>query len=536
MDAGTGWWRDAVGYEVYVRSFADGDGDGIGDLPGVLARLDHLAELGVGIVWLTPCYPSPQRDHGYDVADYTAIAPEYGTMADLDALVAAVHARGMRLLLDLVPNHTSSDHPWFVAARSRRDDPHRDFYVWRDPAPDGGPPNNWVSHFGGPAWTYDERTGQYWLHLFLPEQPDLNWRHPAVADAFEDILRFWFARGVDGFRIDVAHALVKHPDLPDQPPAAVGEEEIDLGSAASDWETLEHPYDSDQPGVLDVYRRWRRVADEYGALLLGEVYILEPDGLARYLGGDGLHAAFWFRVLHMPWTPASLRRVLAEGVRVTLAQPGDVAWVQGSHDRSRAVRRYGGGAVGRARALAMATLELFLPGLAFLYQGEELGLDDPVLAPEDAQDPIAVRAGEVERGRDVARTPLPWAPGPGMGFTTADRPWLPFGERTPEDTVAVQRGDPASPLSTHRRLLAVRRALAPLDGAPFAWLDPHADVIAFRRGDVVVAANVGEGPVPVALADDGWTVCFGTDPARDGTAGGSLMLAAAEAVVLAPSP
>jgi alpha-glucosidase len=523
------WWRDAIGYEVYIRSFADSDGDGIGDLGGLLSRLDYLVGLGVDIVWVTPFYPSPLLDHGYDVASYVDIAREYGTLADAEALVAAVHERGMRLLVDLVPNHTSSEHPWFRAARSSRDDPHRDYYIWRDPAPGGGPPNNWVSHFGGAAWTYDEATGQYWLHLFLPEQPDLNWRNPAVLDEFDRILRFWLDRGVDGFRIDVAHALRKHPDLPDQPPAPVGEHDIDLGSAASIWETLEHPYDSDQPDVLDVHRRWRAIADEYGALLLGEVYVLEAGKLARYLAADVLHAVFWFPPLHTPWQPDRLRQVLVDGAALAVECPATLVWVKSSHDRSRAVHRYGGGDLGRARALALATVEAFLPGMVFLYQGEELGLDDPVLERTAAQDPIAIRAGEFERTRDVARTPMPWAPGPGMGFTTAPRPWLAMGDRDAGDTAAVQAQEPTSQLAAHRALLAVRRALRPL-ADDFSWLDLGDSVLAFRRGAVTVAANLTGEPADLDLGAPG-QVRFSTDSRRSAADG---KLGAYETVVFAP--
>jgi alpha-glucosidase len=522
-----GWWRQAVGYEVYVRSFADSNGDGIGDLRGLIDHLDHLVDLGVDMVWVTPFYPSPMLDHGYDVADYRDITPEYGTLAEADELIAAVHDRGMRLLIDLVPNHTSSAHPWFLAARSSRDDPHRDHYIWRDPAPDGGPPNNWVSHFGGRAWTLDEATGQYWLHLFLPEQPDLNWRNPAVRDEFDDILRFWLDRGVDGFRIDVAHALIKHADLPDQPRATVPEP-ADLGSAASDWETLEHPHDTDQPEVLDIYRRWRKIADEYGAMLVGEVYLLERELLARYLAGDGLHASFWFEPLHISFERTDvLRSVLADGVRLDLENPGDIAWVQGSHDRSRAVGRYGGGRLGRERALAISTVMTFLPGLSFLYQGEELGLDDPDLSESDAQDPIAVRAGEFERARDVARTPIPWAPGPHMGFTTGDRAWLPLGRRTDGDTVAVQDRDPGSVLNRYRSLLALHRELRPLPD-DFEWLDAGEQVLAFRRGGVVVAANLRDAPAVVHLEGE-------TRFSSVGGTGANRLLAPHEAVVLSRS-
>jgi len=529
------WWRSAVGYEVYLRSFADADGDGVGDLPGLRRRLDHLADLGVTLVWVTPFYPSPMHDHGYDVADYTGVAPLFGTLADVDAFVADAHQRGVRVIVDLVPNHSSSEHPWFRAARTSRDDPHRDYYVWRDPAPDGGPPNNWKSVFGGDAWTLDPGTGQYWLHLFLPEQPDLNWANPAVAEEFDAILRFWLERGIDGFRVDVAHSLVKHPDLPDNPPAPplAKPEDAAVGSVASSWQALAHIHDVDQPDVVSIYRRWRRIADEYDALLLGEVYLLEAERLERYVAeDDGLAAAFWFPPLHLPWHVSRLRAVFREGVDLALRVRGDLAWVQGSHDRPRMVSRYGGGAVGRARALAVATLQLFLPGMPFIYQGEELGLEDGVVPPEEAQDPLAVRQGEHDRSRDVARTPMPWSPEPGLGFTAAPRAWLPFGGRTPEDTVAVQREDPASPLSTYRRLIEVRRRL--LDpNLPFAWEAGDGALIGLRRGSVVVFANCGETPVALPPSSQDLRVQFST---RLGRTGAVDQLDPWEAVVLAPPP
>jgi alpha-glucosidase len=269
-----GWWSDAVGYEVYLRSFADSDGDGIGDLAGLTGRLDHLADLGVDIVWVTPFYPSPMADFGYDVADYLDVDPRFGTLADFDRLVEAVHARGMRLIVDLVPNHTSDQHEWFRSALEGPDSPHRDFYLWRDPAPDGGPPNNWRSHFGGPAWTLDESSGQYWCHLFLPEQPDLNWANPAVHAAFQDIIGFWLDRGVDGFRIDVAHSLVKDPSFADNPVL------VEVAAGASPLEAfraLRHDHDLDQPGTLDIYREWHELTAPRGAMLLGEVYLDSAD-------------------------------------------------------------------------------------------------------------------------------------------------------------------------------------------------------------------------------------------------------------------
>jgi alpha-glucosidase len=528
------WWDTTVGYQVYIRSFADADGDGVGDLRGLHGRLDHLAWLGVGLVWITPFYPSPMRDHGYDVADYCGVEPVFGDLDDLDAVVARAHELGMRVCIDLVPNHSSSDHPWFVEARTGRDAATRDRYLWRDPAPDGGRPNNWMSHFGGPAWTLDEASGQYWCHLFLPEQPDLNWRDDEVRAAFDDILRFWLGRGVDGFRIDVAHSLVKDvrfPDLPVSPDLAALEEE-EGPVEVLEHRHLDHVHDVDQPEVLDVYRRWRPIADEHDALLLGEVYLLDADRLDRYVAGDdGLNATFWFAPLHVDWDVDALRETLVEGARLP---HGSVSWIQGSHDRTRAATRFGGGERGRARALALATLLMGLPGVPFVYMGEEIGMTDGEVPPSRAQDPIAVRAGDLARSRDGCRTPMLWEPGPGWGFTAADDAWLPFGDRDDADTVAAQRADARSTLHRYRALVRWRAGAADLPPAPLRWLVDDGPVIAYARGgDVVVAACCGDGPAELALPDGEWVVRVGTDPDRDGERiAGALALAAAEAVVV----
>jgi alpha-glucosidase len=531
------WWQGTTGYEVYVRSFADSDGDGIGDLPGVRARLPHLADLGIDVVWLTPFYPSPQRDHGYDVADYLAVEPTYGTLADLDGLLADAHQLGLKVVVDLVPNHTSDQHPWFVDSRSARDAHHRDWYVWRDPAPDGGPPNNWVSHFGGPAWTLDEGTGQYYLHLFLPEQPDLNWAEPAVRAAFEDILEWWFVRGVDGVRIDVAHSLVKDSGFRDNPELVLpeGRHLIDRGTA---FERFEHVHDQDQEGVLDIYRDWHRLAARHDAVLLGEVYLLDPDRLARYLEGDALHQSFCFAALRTTWDPDDIRSTL----RPYVTGSGDaLAWPLSSHDDPRAATRFGRGELGARRALAYLTLLCGLPGSPFLFQGDELGLDDGVLPAGTAEDPIARRNPGLT-GRDPQRTPMLWEPGEGFGFTSGT-PWLPFGSnRTDAQTVAAQCGDPRSHLERTRQLFRVRRHLpALIDGSPVRWLTDRGPVVAVERGSVdgasppvVVACNVGDAPATLEVGNP-VHLAFATD-AEGTVVGGTLRLPADSAAIVARLP
>lgn len=486
------WWADRVGYHVYVRAFADHDGDGVGDLEGLRARLDYLAWLGVGFLWLSPCFPSPLHDGGYDVADYDTVADELGGSAALDRLLADAHARDIRVLLDLVPNHTSAAHPWFTASRSSRADPYRDWYVWRDGAADGGPPNNWVSVFGGPAWSYDPHTAQWWLHSFLPEQPDLNWANPAVQAAFDGIVQRWMARGVDGFRVDVAHGLVKHPALPDLP-VRPGGGEVDPTDPHAVYHALEHRFDVDQPGVLEVYRRWQSLDADGQLLLLGEVYLLDPARLRRYVADrSGLSLAFWFPVMELTWDAAELRATLEAGAATA---PGSIAWVTSSHDAPRAATRFGGGQRGRRRALVLATLQHALPGVPLLYQGEELALTDVPIDPAAARDPIAVRAGASHRARDGSRTPMPWQPGPQAGFSDAATTWLPVGPRTPADTVAVQQADPTSWLHAYRRLLAVRRHSSDLRTGDLRWVEEVPDdVIAFRRGSLLIVANTGARP------------------------------------------
>ncbi len=503
------WWLGATGYEVYVRSFADADGDGIGDLPGLRQRLAHLADLGIDVVWLTPVTPSPQRDHGYDVADYLGVEPDYGTLEDLEGLLADAHELGLKVLMDLVPNHTSDHHHWFVDACTGRDAEHRDFYVWRDPAPDGGPPNNWVSHFGGPAWSFHEPTGQYYMHLFLPEQPDLNWAEPRVWDAFESILTTWFERGVDGVRIDVAHSLVEDPGFRDNPllDSSPGAE----SGTGTVFDRFDHVHDLDQPGVVDIYRRWRPIADAYDAVLLGEVHVLDADKLLRYVADDALHSAFAFDAIRVGWDAEEIRTTLAPYV----ATCGDrLSWPLSSHDDPHAAERFGGGEVGARRSLAYLTLLCALPGVPFLFQGDELGLDDALLPPGVAEDPIAVRLGVA--GRDPARSPMPWEPGPQLGFTTGT-PWLPLGaNRGDHHTAAAQRGHPGSPLERTRELLDARRRLPALTGdSSLEWVIDEGPVVAVTRSDeVLVALHVGDGEGDARLVlPEQCELAYATDPA-----------------------
>lgn len=512
-DGGT-WWQQAVGYEVYLPSFADGDGDGWGDLAGLTGKLDYLRWLGVSLLWVTPFYVSPMRDHGYDIATYTDVDPRFGTVADVDRLIAAAHARGIRVIADLVVNHTSSEHPWFQASRASRDNPYRDYYIWRpgrEPQAGGHPgtpPNNWVSTFGGPAWTFDPGTGEWYVHLFTADQPDLNWANPKVADEVEAIMRFWLQRGLDGFRVDTAHYLAKHPDLPDNPLLPADRIRI-IGGAVPDWHRYDHQHDIGQPTLREIHRRWRALADDYGAFLVGETHILDPGTLAGYLNPqDGLHSTFYFGLVQdAPERAASLLRAAAS------ATP-HLAWTQSSHDWDRPVTRYGGGRAAQLRSLALTTLTALLPGPLFLYQGEELGLGNGIVPPESAQDPLARIGGAHHASRDPVRTPMPWRPGPGLGFTTAPRAWLPDGGRYPADTVAAQSGDPSSPLRTCRRLLRTVRSLPARTAGQPEWLEMPADAVGFRRGATLAAANLGPAeaalPLPPPQPGQRWRLAFST--------------------------
>lgn len=478
------WLHNAVGYEVYLRSFADGNGDGLGDLIGLHGRLDYLAWLGVDLVWITPFFPSPMADQGYDVSDYLSIEPCFGDLGDFKRVLERAHSLGMRVAADIVPNHTSSEHPWFKAALDDPDSPYRDYYLWRDPGPGGGPPNNWISHFGGPAWTLDPRSGQYWCHLFLAEQPDLNWRNPAVRAEFEQILEFWFRQGADAIRIDVAHALVKDEQFRDNPQLG---DPSGIANPRTRFRCFDHVYDLGRPETSDIYRGWRKIADRHDAALIGETYLLDADELAGLVTPDGLNVGLWFAPMSMQWDAETVRAVLEEPHRALGSQVG---WVQSSHDESRPVSRFGGGALGRQRSLGLCLMLLGLPGTPFLYQGEELGLPDAQIPAGLRHDPIA-RLNEGATGRDVCRTPMPWDDGPHLGFSGAAATWLPQAYDI-ADTVAAQQADPDSHLHAVRALIELRSGFADLSDEAVFLDDLPAGIVGYRRGDLLFVLNAGD--------------------------------------------
>ena len=473
------WWHGAVFYQVYVRSFADSDDDGVGDLAGITSRLDYLKRLGVDAVWLTPFYPSPQKDHGYDVADYYDVNPEYGTLDDFDRLIAEAHRIGLKVLVDLVPNHTSDQHEWFRAAMSSPDDAHRGFYHFAAGKADGAPPNNWRSAFGGPAWARDETSGQWYLHLFAPEQPDLNWWNPQVPLEFERILKFWLDRGADGYRIDVASALFKRRDLADVPMVR----DPLSGMARPDPAFLI----IDQPQVHEVYRAWRRIANEYepSRVLVGEIF--EPRRQARYVVPDQLNMAF--ALIRARWSANPWRRAIDADMHA-LRGPGVApSWTLSNHDVVRHTTRFGGGTTGRDRARAALLLLLGLPGQVFLYQGEELGLEEVDLPREARQDPLFIHTDGQHPGRDGCRVPMPWTKGaPNAGFSSKP-PWLPMPAGWDRLAVDAEDGAAYSMLRFYKRVLAARRLLWPWLPPSIVWLRSPSGVLAYRRERLTVVCN-----------------------------------------------
>ncbi len=485
------WWRDGVIYQVYPRSFQDTNSDGVGDLQGIINRLDYLESLGIDALWISPIYPSPMADFGYDVSDYRDIHPLFGDMATFERLLDAAHARGLRVVLDFVPNHTSDQHPWFIESRSSRNNPKRDWYIWRDPAPDGGPPNNWESFFGGPAWTYDAATGQYYLHLFLKEQPDLNWRNPDVVAAIHAHLRFWLDKGVDGFRIDVVTFIMKHPDFPDNPPATPEQRALDPLTK------LQHKYDVSHPDVHRELKAMRRIFDSYDGdrVMIGETVDTDPRKLAQYYGDnlDELHLPFNFK-LHWEaaWDPREMRDVIAS-YYAALPAGATPNFVIGSHDRKRPATRFG-----RENMRAAMMLLLTLWGAPTIYYGDEIGMLDVPVPREQWQDPWGVNNPGANVTRDTQRTPMQWDDTANAGFCAPGiDPWLPLAADYATVNVAAQERNPRSLLNIVRRLIALRRALPVLHGAgAFAFVDAvPADVLAYTRERdgvrVLVVLNFG---------------------------------------------
>jgi alpha-glucosidase len=487
------WWRTAVVYQVYIRSFADSDGDGVGDLAGIRERLGYLQLLGVDAVWLTPFYPSPMTDHGYDVSDPRDVDPLFGDLAGFDALVTDAHALGLKVVVDLVPNHTSDRHPWFVAALAEPDGPARRRYVFRDGRGQDGaePPNNWESVFGGPAWTRAP-DGQWYLHLFAAEQPDLDWTNPEVPADLELTMRFWLDRGVDGFRIDVAHGMAKPVGLPDVATSA------DEGDLLEDAGERDPRFDVDE--VHDLHRRIRRVLDSYPErMAVGEVWVTDDERLSRYVRPDELHLAFNFRLLQAPWDAAALRAAVEHSLRAMRSVDAPASWALANHDTVRQVTRYGGGEVGLRRARAAALLQLALPGAAFVYYGDELGLPNVELPDEVLQDPVWERSGGTERGRDGERLPMPWGgEKPPYDFGTESRTWLPMPEGWADLTVEAQLEDGGSTLSLYREALELRRSYAGSDADELEWFTGPDGCLAFRRpGGLLVALNAAPASVPM---------------------------------------
>jgi alpha-glucosidase len=537
-NASDDWWRRAVIYQIYPRSFADGNGDGIGDLPGVLSRLDHLANLGVDALWFNPFYPSEQWDTGYDVADYFDINQEYGTLADFDRIVARAHQLGMRVIIDVVPNHTASEHPWFQEAlEAAPGSPARSRYIFRH-SPSGAP-NNWGSLFGGPAWTpvedltgRDEDRGWWYLHLFDVHQPDLNWENEEVRAEFRDYFRFWMDRGVDGFRVDVAHGMVKAPGLPDD---EVGPDRYAYRIPGGGGRTGRAPDTGpafDQDGVHEIYREWRRILEEYGPdrILVAEAWTPDPSRLARYVRPDEMSQAFNFEVLKCTWNAEQLRETIRSTYDAARAVDAPTTWVLSNHDVVRHASRLGypdgaypeGGIgvtdpqpdarIGLERASALTTLLMALPGSMYVYNGEELGLPESTTLPDEARlDPTWPRSGYRTRGRDGCRVPLPWeADAPSFGFSSpvparvgeggaAPAPWLPQPEGYRGFAVDVEARDEASTLSHYRRMIALRRELG-LGGGALEWADADPDLLAVRNQGVLAVTNLCVRPVRVPSA------------------------------------
>jgi glycosidase len=537
------WWRDGVIYQVYPRSFKDTTGNGVGDLQGIIENLDHLVDLGVDALWISPFFPSPMADFGYDVSDYTDVHPLFGTLETMERLIEAAHDRRLRVVLDFVPNHSSDQHPWFIESRSSRDNPKRDWYVWRDAKPDGSAPNNWLSVFGGSAWEWDAATGQYYLHSFLNEQPDLNWRHEGVKAAMFDVLRFWLDRGVDGFRIDVAHYIMKDPEFRDNP--ARPESPEDFFKPMGEYATQDHLYDKGHPDVHGVFQEMRTLADSYNAIgerfLAGEIHIFDVAEWAAYYGraGDELHFPLNFGLIKAGWTAEAIRRSV-DALEATIREGDWPNYVLGNHDEPRLATRYG-----EVQARVAAMLLLTLRGTPTLYYGDEIGMLDVAIPPDRIQDPWPLRSGILEINRDPCRTPMQWTGGPGAGFSPAaaegsvPEPWLPVHPNHTHVNVEHQQADPGSIYNFYRRLLRLRRDTPALVRGSYRPIESPAGTFVYLRelddARRLVALNFTDEPklirIPTDLAGR-LEISTEMDRAGESVAGGVLALRRHEACLL----
>jgi alpha-glucosidase len=502
------WWRDGVIYQIYPRSFADSNGDGLGDLAGIISRLDYLADLGIDAIWLSPFYPTPDKDFGYDISNYVDVDPRFGTLADFDWLVAEAHRRDIRVILDLVLNHTSDQHSWFLESRSSRDNPKRDWYIWRDQ------PNNWQASFGGQAWEYDPVTGQYYLHLFTKEQPDVNWRNPEVRKAQLDVFRFWMERGVDGFRLDVFNAYFKQPDLPDNPPK--------FGLRGFDRQR--HIYDIDRPEMMPFLNEMRLLLDSYPErYAVGETYIATPQKTVSYCGPDKLHAAFSFDFtslnLVFPWNAHWVMEQVIKREDTFNAAGVWPTTVMSNHDLPRTASRYARGENDSQAFLAM-TLLLTLRGTPFMYYGEEIGMRDIHLRRSEILDPPGKKYWPIYKGRDGCRSPMQWNDSNFAGFSTA-KPWLPVHPNYIRRNVTSQQADPDSLFNFTKKLLALRKEIPALRRGDFIPLETRSGMLAYLRRteeqSVLVATNFSERNVKLTLPDGDWRVLLTTAKSSSGT-------------------
>jgi alpha-glucosidase len=523
------WWQKEIIYQIYPRSFQDSDGDGIGDLKGIISRLDHLEWLGVKAVWISPIYPSPMKDFGYDISDHTSVDPMFGTMEDLDKLMDELHSRDMKLIMDLVPNHTSDQHPWFKASRSSKDDPKRDWYLWYDPLEDGSEPNNWLSVFGGSAWEWDEATGQFYYHAFLKEQPDLNWRNPEVQEAMFDVMRFWLDKGVDGFRVDVMWHMIKDEKLRNNPVNS------EYAPHMPTYEELLPVFSTDQPEVHEIVHKMRQLLDEYPErMMIGEVYLPIHKVMAYYgVDNNGAHLPFNFQLLSIEWKASSIATAIDE-YEGALPKDGWPNWVLGNHDQPRITSR-----VGQMQARVAAMLLFTLRGTPTLYYGDEIGMSDVPIPIEEVQDPQGLNMPDKNLSRDPARTPMQWDKSKNAGFTSGE-PWLRLDKAAERLNVQVQKDDPYSVITLHKRLIALRQAEPALHIGSYETIHSDDRILVYKRSaskgdDFLVLLNLSHRPcyfTPKHFQLKG-TIELATAPELEGnTVSGTFALSGDEGIIV----